>query len=74
MGRKKPKPKNGSAAKAERLARQIDAAVQSAVRDALIMHKRMGNPVAFCEDDRVVWVQPDEIEIPEEPRAYVAEC
>ena len=63
---KRKKSGNGSIAKAEKLARQVEAAVQSAVRDALIMHKRLGNPIADWQNDRVVWVQPDDIEIPDE--------
>ncbi len=62
------KSKNGAAAKAEEFARQVEAAVRSAVRDALIMHKRMGNSVAAWENDQVVWIAPEEIEIPDEPR------
>ena len=64
MGRKKSK--NGSVAKAEKLARDVEAAVQSAVRDALIMHKRMGNPVADWQNDRVVWIEAHELEIPDD--------
>ena len=63
---KRKKSGNGSVAKAEKLAREVEAAMQSAVRDALIMHKRMGNPVADWQNGRVVWVEPHEIEIPDE--------
>lgn len=44
---------------------RILAAMQRAVREALLEHKRLGNPVAVWRDGRVVWLQPDEI--PEEP-------
>ena len=64
MARKKST--NGSVARAEKLARKVEAAVQSAVRDALIMHKRLGNPVADWQNDRVVWIKPHELEIPDE--------
>jgi hypothetical protein len=40
----------------------IEAAVQTAVRAALLDHKRAGNPVVVCDADGVVrWLQPDEI-------------
>jgi len=38
--------------------------VQLAVREALIMHKRLNNPIATWKDGKVVIVPPDEIEIP----------
>src|SRR5262245_38526948 len=53
---------NGSVAKAEKLARETEAAV----RDALIMHKRMGNPISDWQNDRVVWIEPEDIVIPDE--------
>ncbi|MGH7193344.1 MAG: hypothetical protein ACREJM_07380 [Candidatus Saccharimonadales bacterium] len=46
---------------------QIDAALADAVRDALIMHKRMGYPVAAWRDGRVVWIPPEEIVVDELP-------
>ena len=39
----------------------IDNALAEAVREALLQHKRAGNPIAVCEDGRVVWVPPEEI-------------
>jgi len=45
----------------------VEAAVQAAIRDALIEHKGAGNPIAVWENNQVVWIQPEEIEIPEEP-------
>lgn len=41
----------------------IDDALATAVRDALRMHKFMGNPVAEWRDGKVVWVQPEDIPI-----------
>ena len=38
-----------------------------AVREALIMHKRLGNPIAIWKGGKVVIVPPDEIEIPPDP-------
>jgi len=40
----------------------IDEALRRAVRDALLRHKKLGNPIAVWEDSRVVWVPPEEIE------------
>jgi hypothetical protein len=45
----------------------VDAAVQRAVRHALLMHKRAGNPVASWEDGRVVIIPAEEIEVEETP-------
>jgi hypothetical protein len=41
--------------------RLIEAAVQRAVRDAVLAHARAGNPVASWRDGKVVWVQPAEV-------------
>ena len=49
----------------------IDQAVSDAVRDALLFHKRMGNPIATWRDGKVVWIPPEQIEVddPAAPRA-----
>jgi len=44
----------------------VDAAIKLAVREALRRHKLLGNPVAVWHDDKVCWLQPDEIVLPEE--------
>ncbi|MEJ7846743.1 MAG: hypothetical protein WKF92_01500 [Pyrinomonadaceae bacterium] len=44
---------------------EIDKACRHAVREALLMHKRAGNPVAVWRDGKVVLLQPDEIEVAE---------
>lgn len=41
----------------------LDAAVQRAVRKALLVHKKLGNPVATWKDGKVVWIPPEEIEV-----------
>ena len=46
---------------------QIDNALRQAVREAVRRHKLLGNPIAVWRDGKVCWLQPDEIEIPEEP-------
>jgi hypothetical protein len=35
--------------------------MREAVREAVLRHKRLGNPVAVWRDSRVVWLTPDEI-------------
>jgi hypothetical protein len=39
----------------------LEAAVSHAVREATLMHARLGHPVATWRDGRVVWLQPKEI-------------
>jgi hypothetical protein len=39
----------------------VDAAVCESVREALLMHKRLGNPVVSWENGRVVWIPADQI-------------
>lgn len=38
-------------------------ALRQAVREALINHKRAGNPVAVWQNECVVWVPADEIPV-----------
>lgn len=45
---------------------EIDKAMRQAVREAVLLHKRLGNPVADWRDGKVVWGQPEDIELPEE--------
>ncbi len=37
--------------------------IQSAINAALLMHKRAGNPVCESKNGKVVWVQPEDIQI-----------
>lgn len=46
---------------------RIEAALQRAVRDALRDHKRAGNPIAVWRDGKVVWLEPEQIQVPLEP-------
>jgi hypothetical protein len=41
---------------------EINEAYNRAVREALLMHKRAGNPVPIDRDGKVVWLQPDDID------------
>ena len=45
---------------------EIDEALRQGVRDALRIHKLLGNPVATWRDNKVCWVQPEDIPLPEE--------
>lgn len=42
----------------------IERVLQRAVNHALLMHKRLGNPIAIWKDGKVVIVPPEEIVIP----------
>ncbi len=42
---------------------RIQEALGLAVRDALLDHKRAGNPVAVWRDEQVVWIPPEEIPV-----------
>jgi hypothetical protein len=42
---------------------RILEALRQAVREALLNHKRAGNPVAVWQNERVVWVPADEIPV-----------
>ena len=45
---------------------RIVRALRDAVREALLDHKRAGNPVAIWKDGRVEWIQPGDIPAPDE--------
>ena len=42
----------------------IGKVLQRAVNEALLMHKRLGNPIAIWKDGKVVIIPPEEIVIP----------
>ena len=39
----------------------VETAIRESVHDALLMHKRLGNPVATWENGHVVWIPADQI-------------
>jgi len=43
----------------------IGLALRKAVRDALLRHKKLGNPIAIWQDDKVVWIAPQDIQVDE---------
>ena len=44
-----------------RYAKEIKPAYDRAVREALLKHKRAGNPVPVERDGKIVYLQPDDI-------------
>lgn len=46
--------------------RLVDEALKRAVREAILRHKLAGNPIVVWEDGKTVWIQPENIELPEE--------
>ena len=46
---------------------RILKALNQAVQDALLRHKRDGNPVVVWRDGQVEWIQPEDIIIEEFP-------
>jgi hypothetical protein len=52
---------------------RVERALQNAVVQALIRHKRLGNPIVVWRDGKVVWIPAEEIEIPEAATDTVTE-
>lgn len=51
--------------------REIDRALREAVREAVLMHKKMGWPIVEWRDGKVVWTPADEIVVSEVPEPEV---
>jgi hypothetical protein len=47
----------------------VDEAIRKATRDALLTHKKLGQPVVGWKDGQVVWIPADQIEVEEEDAA-----
>lgn len=47
----------------------IAAALAQATWDVLRQHKAAGNPVAVWQDEKVVWIPPEQIEIADDAAA-----
>ncbi|MCF6153112.1 MAG: hypothetical protein E3K38_12650 [Candidatus Kuenenia stuttgartiensis] len=43
--------------------REIDEALQQAVKEALLKHKKAGNPVVSWKDGKIIWIQPEDIPV-----------
>ena len=41
----------------------IDEALNEAVREAVRLHKRMGQPLAVWRDGKTVWISPEEVDL-----------
>jgi predicted ABC-type ATPase len=48
----------------------IEQALHKAAVQAMIRHKRLGNPVVVWRDGRIVWIPPGEIQMPEVPEPH----
>lgn len=46
----------------DKLRRQV-VAIEKAAREALLDHKRTGDPIAVCDNDKVRWIPADEINV-----------
>jgi hypothetical protein len=42
---------------------EIDEAIRRAVREAVLMHKQAGNPIFAMKNGKMVWIQPEEIDL-----------
>ena len=42
---------------------EIDAAMNAAVREAVLQHKRKGLPLVVWRDGKVAWIRPEEIDL-----------
>lgn len=42
---------------------EVDAALKRAVREALLLHKKLGYPIVVWQDGKVVEIPPEEIPI-----------
>ena len=47
----------------------IFEAIRKATREAVLRHKRLGHPVASWKDSKVVWIAPEDIQVPDESAA-----
>jgi hypothetical protein len=46
--------------------KRVTQIIQSGINDALLKHKKMGNPICEWRNNRVVWIPADKIVIPQE--------
>jgi hypothetical protein len=48
--------------------KEIDTALRNAVQQALLQHKKAGNPVAEWRDGKVVLIEPEDIVVEEKQK------
>ena len=41
--------------------KKVRDALQKGINDALLLHKKMGNPICVWRDGKVAWIAPDDI-------------
>jgi hypothetical protein len=46
----------------------IDEAMSAAVRESVLRHKQLGQPLVVWRDGKTVLIPPDEIEVPDPPK------
>jgi hypothetical protein len=39
-------------------------ALQKGINNALMLHKKLGHPICVCENNKVMWIQPEDIVTP----------
>ena len=61
-----PTPERTPAERVDDIPRILEA-MRQAVREALLDHKRAGNPVAVWRNERVEWIQPEDIPVDDAP-------
>ncbi|GBD96959.1 MAG TPA: hypothetical protein ENG83_04765 [Nitrospirae bacterium] len=44
---------------------EIDEALQQGVKEALLQHKKAGNPIVSWENGKIIWIQPEDIPVEE---------
>lgn len=59
--KKKPIAKDYQISKILSDTQKITAVLQESIDEALLMHKKAGNPVCEWKNNKVVWIQPDKI-------------
>ena len=46
----------------------VERALARAFREAILRHKQAGNPICAWREGQVVWIAPEDIQIPDEPK------
>jgi len=42
----------------------VTDAIRAGIKSALLQHKKMGNPICVWRDEKVVWIEAKDINIP----------
>jgi len=46
----------------------VERAFARAFREAILRHNQAGNPICVWREGQVVWIAPEDIQIPDEPK------